>query len=259
MDGEAVKGSSRTQGERQYRKLAREFAQLLEQRNAYREEVHLLRKRCQFLEGDLRCLGPKSYRDGMRIGEREDRIERLKAQNHALQEQLASVKGKLDVQSRPVPAFVKANVPAKAKKRPGRKAGHEVAHRPLPEKIDRHIEVPAPRDGSGEASCPHCNTQLGDVKRHERIVEDIEPSRPVVSCYHTLSGYCPKCRERIETRAPEQPPAAELPHGQVGINTLATAGLMRVVYRMPYELISQLLADLPGITLSKGARSLAGR
>ena len=44
-----------------------------------------------------------------------------------------------------------------------------------------------------------------------------------------------------------------MPHGQVGINTLATAGLMRVGYRMPYELISQLLADLPGITLSKGA------
>jgi transposase len=84
-------------------------------------------------------------------------------------------------------------------------------------------------------------------------VEDIIPSKAVAKCYHTTSGYCPSCRKRIESRAPEQPPAADVPHGQVGLNALAMAGLMRIGYRLPYELISQLMADLPGISISKGA------
>ena len=251
MDG--VRQSLQQDWQGKYRELAKRYDRFIKRYDEVMQLKQLHEKRTYLLEADLRTLNPQLYQQDRKIERLEQRIEKLEAENHALREQLSSVKGKLDVQSRPLPAFVKANVPQKAKKRPGRKAGHAPALRPLPEKIDRHVEVPAPRDSSGAMSCPHCNTQLADVKQHDRIVEDIEPSRPVVSCYHTTSGYCPSCRKRIETRAAEQPPAADLPHGQVGINTLATAGLMRVVYRMPYELISQLLADLPGITLSKGA------
>jgi hypothetical protein len=91
------------------------------------------------------------------------------------------------------------------------------------------------------------------VRQHERIVEDIIPARTVVTCYHTTSGYCPSCRKRIESRAPEQPPAADVPQGQIGLNALATAALLRVQYRLPYRLTTQLLADLPGLRLSPGA------
>lgn len=63
MDGKAEPSSSRTQDQREYRRLAPEFEQTLQQRNAYREEVHLLRKQCQSLESDLRYLRPKSYRE----------------------------------------------------------------------------------------------------------------------------------------------------------------------------------------------------
>ena len=41
--------------------------------------------------------------------------------------------------------------------------------------------------------------------------------------YHTRSGWWPGCRPRVESRALEQPPPANLPHGQVGLNALATA------------------------------------
>ncbi len=88
---------------------------------------------------------------------------------------------------------------------------------------------------------------------HQRIVEDFTPAKMVVTCYHTTSGYCPSCRKVIESRAPEQPPAADVPQGQLGINTLATAALLRMQYRLPYRPITQLLKDLPGVTVCPGA------
>ena len=180
MDSRGSGSASQRQDWRgKYRELARRYDRLLKRYDEVKGLKQLHQQRAYILEADLRTLNPQLYQQDRKIQRLEERIEKLEAENHALQEQLGSVKGKLDIQSRPLPAFVKANVPQKAKKRPGRKAGHEPAHRPLPETIDRHIEVPAPRDGSGAASCPHCNTQLADVKQHDRIVEDIEPSRPV--------------------------------------------------------------------------------
>jgi len=86
-------------------------------------------------------------------------------------------------------------------------------------------------------------------------VEDIIPSKVVTTCYRTHSGYCPSCRKRIESRAQDQPPAADLPHAQLGINALATVAVMRVCYRLPLRQITQLFEDLPGLTLSPAAVS----
>jgi hypothetical protein len=136
---------------------------------------------------------------------------------------------------------------------PGRKEGHPAALRPLPEQIDAHQQVPLPQDSDGRPSCPHCNSCLLDLEKHERIIEDIIPAKVVVTCYHTTSGFCPCCRKRIESRALEQPPAANIPHGQLGLNALATGVLLRVTHRLPFRAVSQVLADLPGITVSAGA------
>ena len=150
--------------------------------------------------------------------------------------------------------MVKANVSKdKPRLRPGRQVGHAAALRPMPEKVDAHVEVPVPQDAAGVACCPHCSVQLAEVQQHDRIVEDLIPSKVVTRCYHTLSGYCPGCRKRVESRAPEQPPAVDIPHGPIGINALATAALLRIQYRLPYRLSTQLLADLPGLTVSPGA------
>src|SRR5207247_5579863 len=70
---------------------------------------------------------------------------------------------------------------------------------------------------------------------------------------HTRSGYCPNCRKRTESRASEQPPASNLPHGQLGINALTTAAILRVRHRLPFRQIAQLLMDLPGLRISAAA------
>lgn len=192
---------------------------------------------------------------------REDERLVLLRENAALKSENAMLKKRItELTAKPagaavaeLPAFVKANAPPRRQRRPGRKPGHPAALRPRPRKIDVHQDVPLPVDGAKKLCCPHCRTQLSAVKHHRRIVEDLVPSTVVTTCYRTHSGYCARCRRRIESRAEEQPPAADLPHGQLGINALATAAVMRVCYRLPVRQITQLFADLPGLRLSPGA------
>ena len=154
----------------------------------------------------------------------------------------------------PPPPWVKPDVKrGRRKKRPGRKPGHPAAVRPVPAKVDQHADVPLPRDGAGRESCPRCSACLLEPAGHDRLVEDIAESQVVVKVYHTRSGWCPSCRRRVESRAAEQPPAADVPHGQLGVNALAIGVLLRIEYRLPFRQVARLLADLPGLRVSPGA------
>lgn len=119
--------------------------------------------------------------------------------------------------------------------------------------MQRRLTYLMPLDPGGRDSCPHCNACLLDLKHHERVVEDFVPAKVLVTCYHTTSGWCPLCRRRVESRTPDQPPAANLPHGQLGINALSTAILLRVAHRLPFRQVARVLADLPGLSVSAGA------
>lgn len=184
----------------------------------------------------------------------QQKHQKLITHNAALRRQVAQLRQQL--KSRPKaapPPFLKPAVPdRKHRKTPGRKPGHAAALRPAPPQIDVHQQVPLPIDPGGAVSCPHCKTQLSEVKHHERTVEEIIPVEVQTTCYHTISGWCPSCRRHIESRAPEQPPAADLPHAQLGINALTWAAVMRVCYRMPLRQITTLFQQL-GLKLSAGA------
>jgi transposase len=228
---------------------------LLKRYDQVLQEVQFLRARNRQIEQDLRISGPALYRADQRIDCLEQRVAKLAAENRLLKQRIADLT--LELKHKPkaaVPAFVRANIPAKARrKKPGRRAGHVAALRPMPATIDVHQDVPAPIDALGKPSCPHCRTQLADVERHERIVEDIVPAKVITTCYYTTSGYCPGCRKVVESRAAEQPPAADLPHAQLGLSTLATAAVMRVCYRLPLRQITRFFAQLPGLKISPGA------
>jgi transposase len=229
------------------RTLAKRYDQVL-------QEAQFLR-RCNYdLEQDVRILGPQVYRADQKIDRLQQRVAKLAAENALLRQRITDLTAELKHKPKPsAPAFVKPNAVEKAaKKRPGRRPGHVAALRAMPAKIDVHQEVPVPIDTTGKPSCPHCRTQLSDVEQHERLVEDIVPSKVITTCYHTTSGYCPCCRKQVESRAPDQPPAADLPHAQLGLNTLATAAVMRVCYRLPLRQITRLFAQLPGLKISPG-------
>ena len=186
----------------------------------------------------------------IRLKEKDRRIAELEQQVEELKKQ--AVAGGDGKAARELPPWVKPNVLRRHRKRPGRKAGHEAALRPLPRKIDHHQQVPLPQDDRHHPICPHCRCRLARLRRHKRIVEDLIRSTVKNTCYHTQSGVCPNCRRRVESRDPQQPPASNLPHGQLGLNALTTAAILRVRHRLPYRQIAQVLMDLPGLHVSAG-------
>jgi transposase len=222
------------------------------------QQAQFLRSRCNHLEQQARVDGPELYRAYQKIDRLEQRLARVEAENVILKQRvkeltLASkqaVESREDQKGAPVKPSVR-----RRRKKPGRKKGHPAALRPMPEHIDSHQEVALPEDGAGRESCPCCNACLIELQDHERVVEDIIPAKVVVKCYHTRSGWCPGCRKRVESRAPEQPPAANIPHGQLGINALATAMALRITHRLPFRQVTQVFADLPGLSVSPGAIS----
>jgi hypothetical protein len=222
--------------------------------NAFKEEAQFLRSENRRLQFERDTYQRDWYYVQQRVNLLTERTQKLEAENRRLRQQVKELTqaSRQGTDATPVPPGIKPSV-KRRRKRPGRKAGHPAALRPTPRQIDAHQEVPLPQDAQGRASCPHCNACLLELENHQRIVEDFIPAKVVVTCYHTESGWCPCCRKRVESRALEQPPAAHLPHGQLGLNALATGVLLRITHRLPFRQVSQVLADLPGITVCPAA------
>lgn len=229
-------------------------ARELRQYERFKDEAQNLRAQNLHLRQELHACQPALYRADQRIDRLEQANKRYRDENKRLKQKLADLTAKLQQQTRPAPpSFVKPNVATRPHRRPGRKSGHPAALRPRPQRIDQHEQVPLPVDAYGKPCCPECRSQLSQVTQHQRLVEELVPAQRLTVCYHTTSGWCPCCRRKIESRATDQPPAADLPHAQLGLNAIATAVLMRVAYRLPLRQISRLLGQLPGLHLSPAA------
>jgi hypothetical protein len=227
----------------------------LKQYEKWKAESHFLGTQNQHLERELATYRPAWYRACQRVGVLEEKVVNLSAENKLLKQQVKelTLAARSQVDSAAAAPEVKPSKKNRRRKARGRKPGHPAALRPMPPAIDAHQQVPLPRDAGGRASCPQCNACLLELENHQRIVEDIIPAKVVVTSYHTASGWCPCCRKRVESRALEQPPAANIPHGQLGLNALATGVLLRITHRLPFRQVSRVLADLPGISVCAGA------
>lgn len=222
----------------------------LKQYECWKEEVQRLRAENQHLHLELMACRPELYQADLKIDRLEKRVAKLEAENAQLKQRVADL---TPAEGKPGP-FVKLNVPAgKRRRRPGRPAGHEAALRPPPDRIDEEVEVLLPEDESGRCLCPECQERLLDLEEHERVVEELIPATTKITRYHTTSGYCPQCRKKVESRHPDQPPAADLPHAQMGLNALATAAMLRIDNRLPYRQVSRVMRDLAGLTVCPGA------
>jgi transposase len=214
------------------------------------QEMRWLKLTVEFLQRQVTTLSHQ-------VQERDRQIHRLEAENRTLRQRLSEQQSPAPPSSPPSssrpPPFVKPQADKRhRRKRPGRKAGHDAALRPPPPKVDRTVEVALPEGMDGRPACPHCAASLRKLKRHARLVEDLVPATVVVTRYRTRSGWCPRCRRRVESRHPEQPPAANVPHAQVGLNALATVAVLRLENRLPLRQVTRLLVDGPGLRLCPG-------
>jgi transposase len=222
--------------------------------NARLGEAQFLRDENRFLRGDRDHFRLEYYFIKRQVNVLKARVEKLEAENSRLHQRVKELSAAPEAsRENSTPDWVKPSAARRRRKKPGRKAGHPAALRPMPDRIDVHHDAPLPVDGSGRESCPRCNACLLELADHNRVVEDIIPEKVLVKCCHTRSGWCPGCRRRVESRAPDQPPAANVPHGQLGINALATAIVLRVTHRLPFRQVARVLADLPGLSICPGA------
>ncbi len=180
----------------------------------------------------------------------------LRGQNAMLRRRVEQLEAQL--RSRPpgppsMPGFVMPPVPPRKNRKPGRGEGHEAALRALPAKIDQTLDVPLPPGPGGGCRCPRCSGELADLKSHERMVEDIVPATVRATRYRTSSGFCRHCNQRVESRHADQPPAANLPHAQLGLNALTMAAVLKHDAGLPYRKVTRLLSDLCGLSVSPGA------
>ena len=180
-------------------------------------------------------------------------VRELRGRLAELERENADLRRRLEDKGPPSPpAFVKPVPPPRRKGKPGRGEGHAPALRAMPLKIDRTIDVPL-AGVEGGCRCPRCAGELDDLKDHERVVEDIVPATVIATCYRTRSGFCRHCNRRVESRHADQPPAADLPHAQLGLNALSMAAVLKHDAGLPYRKVTRVLKDLCGLSVSAGA------
>jgi len=125
----------------------------------------------------------------------------------------------------------------KEKKR-GAPKGHPPWSRPVPEHIDRSIEVDAP------TNCPHCN-QATDPAEEIRsyIQEDIVWNpRVIVSEYIHHSAWCSGCNKSVIQALENQ-----IPNAPIGPNTKSAALFLRHEIKLSTRKIQQVMKVLFGI------------
>ena len=132
------------------------------------------------------------------------------------------------------------------KKRGGQK-GHTGSRRELlpAEKVDEtHTLMPSTCKGCGHALCGQDETPL----RHQ--ITELPEIVPTVTEYQLHALSCPCCGE--VTRATLSP---DVPNSAFGPRLMALVATLTAHYRLSKDKARELLADVLGITISKGALS----
>ena len=141
-------------------------------------------------------------------------------------------------------------VPPEARKRPGRKPGHQGCYRQPPPQVDKEVELALPE-------CPHCGSDVRDVQRIEQIIEEILPARAHAIRVVTYEGTCPHCGP-VDTRHPWQTSRATgAAKVQLGPRALATATLLNKAYGLSMRKTCRVLEELCGLRLTPGGLSQA--
>lgn len=126
------------------------------------------------------------------------------------------------------------------KKKRGAPVGHPGWSRPIPTRIDRIVQVPAP------VVCPHCGSGnlTPESTLHEHIQEDIviKPTTVVTKYVHE-EAFCPCCRRSVVGPGPD-----EIPNASIGPLAKSTAGYLRYEIGISYRKVKRIFDDLFGLS-----------
>ncbi|HEX2697156.1 MAG TPA: IS66 family transposase [Anaerolineales bacterium] len=204
------------------------------------------------------------------ILQQASQIEQLQQEIKKLQEQIRDLNdrnGKLQQRieqleraaARPAAPFrIKDKHRVITPQKPGRKAGHAAAYRPVPTHIDEHITVPL-------GQCPHCQGPVREVRPLVQYIEDIPQLRPRVTQLTTHWGYCPTCAQEVRSTHPLQVSLAQGAAGvQLGPQALAVATELNKHHGLTVRKTQAVLEGIFGLKITPGGlvqamARLAGR
>ena len=182
----------------------------------------------------------------------EEEVERLRAENSDLRQQLAVALERiveLEAQvkaSKAVPAFLKPQrqkVAGEDKPRQKRAAEHNTSRkRMVPTRIERHALE----------RCPDCNYRLsGESLDYTREVIELPEPQPVeVTEHQVVKRWCPVCQKWHS-------PVLDLSgqvfgQGRIGVRIASLVSYLRTTLRLPVRQVQQYLRTLHGLDLSVG-------
>jgi transposase len=245
----------RLRAERLARKKAEaERDRLGRNERAARAEAHQAARDCGRLRGEIRSLKRQLRAERMARKKAVAAAERARSKSEIkpLKGQIDRLKAQLEEALR---AAKRQASPFRRRKRvenpkpPGRKKGHAPAHRAVADHIDEEVYAPL-------CCCPHCTGAVEDVRDLEPIVViDVEapphPGGARVRRLHCQSGYCPRCRRRVQSRHADQPStargaakvhigprmqglAADL-HSRVGVTWRKVTGVFKLFFGVTFS------------------------
>jgi len=184
----------------------------------------------------------------------ERQRDRFRRDSEWLRKKINDLEHKLDAveraRFRQAAPFSRGAVSA-APRRPGRKAGAAYgrhACRPVPPRIDEHLDAPLP------TTCPAC---AGHALRETHVAlqyqEDLPVVRPIVRAFHVHIGRCATCGHRVQGRHPLQTSdALGAAAAQVGPHALALAAVLNKQLGLSLGKVTTLLRERLGLSLTCG-------
>jgi transposase len=182
-----------------------------------------------------------------RIARLEQTVAELQRQLDEVRQQLAQAQAAGKRQAAPFRRRQHADQP----KRPGRPKGHLLAARPVPDQVDRVVEVPC-------TECPDCHVPLVDPVIHPQYQTDLPPVVPVVTRFDVHGGTCPCCRRYHQGRHPEMiSDAIGACANQIGPVALSLAAELKHRLGLPYRKITDFFATYFDLDVSAGTLARA--
>lgn len=129
-------------------------------------------------------------------------------------------------------------------KRPGRKAGHSRAYRPLP----TPTEIDATHDAPLPQACPHCGGGVVEERVAVQYQVEIPPVKPLTTQFNVHVGHCQACGQHVQGRHPQQnSDALGAANVVLGPRVLALAAEAKHDLGVPYGKIARFFQRAFGV------------
>lgn len=185
------------------------------------------------------------------IDQRDRRIDKLEQENERLRREIEKLQQAAKRQAAP---FSRGE-PKRNPKRRGRKAGKRYgrrASRPVPKRIDRIVEVPAP------LFCPDCQKRTKLDHLETQWQTDIPTIEPFTTEFRIHVARCVECGRTVRSRHPEQISDATGAAGvQFGPRLIALAATLNKECGVSYERIGRLLRVMFGLDTNRSSLNRA--